>query len=59
MQNGAVYLPKRGDVIVFEYGPDRANFIKRLIGLPGDLVAAGPQDSILVNGRPWSTPLEA
>lgn len=56
MRYGAPYIPKRGDVIVFEYGPDRTNFIKRVIGLPGDTVAPGPKDSILVNGQPWNLP---
>ena len=35
----AVRLPKRGDVIVFIYPEDKSkDFIKRLVGLPGDLV---------------------
>src|SRR5207248_10813734 len=31
--------PKRGDVIVFEYPEDPTkNFVKRLVGLPGDTI---------------------
>lgn len=65
----AYYLgePKRGDIIVFEYpkgdpnGPER-DYIKRIIGLPGDTVECRPGE-ILVNGQvieepygpnPWS-----
>jgi signal peptidase I len=57
MQGGQPYTPKRGDVTVFEYGLESVNSIKRVIGLPGDIVAPGPHDAILVNGRPWQGPL--
>jgi len=44
--------PKRGDVVVFRYPPDPAvNYIKRLIGLPGDRVRI-VGDLIYVNGQP-------
>jgi signal peptidase I len=56
MQYGKVYVPKRGDVILFQYGPDHVLFIKRIIGLPGDAVAAGPANKILVNDNAWQTP---
>ena len=42
--------PKRGDIVVFE-GPQGADVVKRVIGLPGDTVAvAGGQ--VILNGKP-------
>src|SRR3954469_5781994 len=48
--------PKRGDVIVFEWPKDRTkNFVKRLVGLPGDTVAM--RDAVLIrNGVALSEP---
>jgi len=44
--------PERGDVVVFRYPPDPAvNYIKRLVGLPGDRVRI-VGDLIYVNGQP-------
>jgi len=58
--------PERGDVIVFEYPyslpDDQKDYIKRVIGLPGDTVECRPNE-IVVNGQvieenfnpnPWS-----
>ena len=42
--------PERGDIVVFE-GPEGADVVKRVIGLPGDTIAvAGGQ--LILNGQP-------
>jgi signal peptidase I len=44
--------PQRGDVVVFRYPKDPAiNYIKRLVGLPGDHVQV-TNDRVTVNGKP-------
>jgi len=48
----AIGEPQRGDVVVFRYPPDPSvNFIKRLVGLPGDHVEVH-DNLIIVNGTP-------
>jgi signal peptidase I len=48
----AVGEPQRGDVVVFRYPPDPSvNFIKRLVGLPGDHVEVH-DNLIIINGKP-------
>lgn len=56
--------PERGDVIVFEFPEDegksyfeRRDFIKRVIGLPGDLIEVKAKQ-VYVNGQPFSIPQE-
>lgn len=49
--------PERGDVVVFRYPPDpNVNFIKRLVGLPGDRIEVR-NDHLVVNGE--TIPLES
>ncbi len=44
--------PARGDVVVFRYPPDpRIDYIKRIVGMPGDSVAWKDQ-KLVVNGQP-------
>lgn len=44
--------PKRGDVVVFKYPLDPSrDFVKRLIGLPGETIALR-NSQLLVNGKP-------
>ncbi|CAN5905600.1 signal peptidase I [soil metagenome] len=52
----ALRQPQRGDVIVFEWPKDRTkNFVKRLVGLPGDTLAM--RDAVLIrNGMALSEP---
>ncbi|MFL6601042.1 MAG: signal peptidase I [Steroidobacteraceae bacterium] len=48
----AVGSPERGDVVVFRYPRDPSvNYIKRLVGLPGDHVVVR-SDRITINGQP-------
>lgn len=51
--------PRRGDVVVFKSPPEALNnevdFVKRLIGLPGDLIEIGA-GQVFVNGEPLDEP---
>lgn len=45
--------PQRGDVMVFRYPSDpNINYIKRVIGLPGDRIAYSSGKHLTVNGQP-------
>lgn len=47
--------PQRGDVVVFRYPPDPSlDYIKRVVGLPGDKVAYQGK-RLTVNGQPLAT----
>jgi len=50
--------PRQGDVVVFEYPEDASkDFIKRVVGLPGDVVE-GKDKKVFVNGKPFENPHE-
>lgn len=50
--------PERGDVVVFRYPVDpRVNFIKRLVGLPGDTISYRDKQ-LFVNGEQVSTSVQ-
>jgi signal peptidase I len=45
--------PQRGDVIVFRLPPNpKINYIKRLVGLPGDRIRVDEKNQLYVNGVP-------
>ncbi len=45
--------PQRGDVVIFRFPEDRSqDFIKRLIGLPGDEIMVRDKQ-VFVNGQPY------
>jgi len=47
--------PQRGDVVVFKFPQDNAtDFIKRVIGLPGDRIQM-KNDVLYLNGKPDAT----
>ncbi len=45
--------PQRGDVIVFRLPPNpKVNYIKRLVGLPGDRIRVDDNNQLYVNDKP-------
>jgi signal peptidase I len=47
----ATGAPQRGDVIVFRLPPNpKVNYIKRLVGLPGDHIRVDEKNQLFVNG---------
>src|SRR3546814_16507420 len=44
-------LPKRGDIVVLEHPVPRIDYIKRVIGLPGNTIELR-QGALLINGKP-------
>lgn len=52
------YVPRRGDVVVFKHTVSETDYVKRLIGLPGDRVQMRG-GIVILNGEPLSqTPTE-
>src|SRR5246127_2176119 len=49
--------PLRGDIVVFDSPVDGTSLVKRVIGVPGDVVAL-EGDRLTVNGRPASYSIE-
>lgn len=61
----SLHAVHRGDIVVFhkpadDNDPTVTDLIKRVIGLPGETIASGPNGEILINGhaisQPWLTP---
>jgi signal peptidase I len=47
--------PQRGDVIVFRLPPNpKINYIKRLVGLPGDRIRVDENNQLYINGQPMA-----
>lgn len=47
--------PSRFDILVFHHAPENKDYIKRVIGLPGDHVAY-KNDQLYINGEPQKEP---
>lgn len=49
--------PRRGDIVVFYYPNDPSKrYVKRIIGLPGDIVRIDDRGKVFVNGRQLDEP---
>jgi signal peptidase I len=55
----ASHPPQRGDLIMMANSSVEGLLIKRVIGLPGDIVSPGPNGSVVVNGRTFSPPSQS
>lgn len=50
-------IPERGELLLFDFNHTGTNYTKRIIGVPGDTVARGPSNTILVNNVPIAFPI--
>jgi signal peptidase I len=48
--------PQRGDLVVIKFADSQPPYIKRVIGVAGDVISPGPNATILVNGQPFVAP---
>jgi signal peptidase I len=48
--------PERGELVLFKLPETQALLIKRVIGVAGDTVEAGPKNVIMIDGKPLSLP---
>jgi signal peptidase I len=48
--------PEHGDVILVKHASSEGPFLKRIIGLPGDVITQGPEGTVLVNGTAFHPP---
>jgi len=55
---GADKVPNRGDIVIFTFPGNHAmDFVKRVIGLPGDIVEVR-EKNVYINGQPFKIPYE-
>jgi signal peptidase I len=45
-------LPSRGDVVVCHFPNSKFNYVKRIVGLPGELVAVLEDGTVTIDGTP-------
>jgi signal peptidase I len=50
-------IPDRGELLLFDFNHTGTIYTKRIIGVPGDTVARGPSNTILVNNVPIAFPI--
>jgi len=55
---GADRVPKRGDIVIFTFPVNHnMDFVKRVIGVPGDIVEVR-EKNVYINGKPYKTDFE-